>query len=107
MLQGHFAVSLGRFADRQGLGDCRKDQGRITDRGQSDEEHAIGEYRRLFKPVGGGQAQAGLADPGRAGEGHQAHVRLAQQLTDGPNFLCAPHKARQRRGQMRGRQGLK
>ena len=60
---------LGPFSHAQPLRDRGRDQGRITQRRERDEDHAIGKRRR--DPLRDGEREAGLAGATRSGQGEE------------------------------------
>ena len=91
--------TLGGFRDGQGAQDGREQEGAVGDRCQPCEHHAVGIGRR--GALGGGDRQAGLADPPRAGQRQQA--RPAQQADDVTELAVAADQIGRRCGQGAGR----
>jgi hypothetical protein len=85
---------LAGLAYREGLGDGRRNGGRIGDGGERDERCAVG-------PLGaddGGDAQGEtcLADAARPGQGEEPELRLAEEVGDGGRLGLASDQGGQR-----------
>ena len=89
--------AAGFFAHAEGARHGWQDGRGIGDIAQVDEVGACGEAGRH---VGGNlDRQAGLADSGRANQGHEADARLRQGRDQGGDFGFPADKGRRRRGQ--------
>ena len=83
-----------RLADRA-CSSSAPTSARVVDRGERDEPRALGEP--LAEPVRELQREARLADPARAGEREQPHVRVGEQPRRGSRSSLAPEQRRRRR----------
>ena len=78
--------------------DRRQDQIRVGDRGQRDEDDAIGEGR--CRVLGDAQREAGLAHPARTGQGEQADPMVDEQVARGRGIGGTADERGQRLGEI-------
>ena len=82
-------------AGADGGGDAREHELRL---GYGSEGHEHCSLRvPVLQSLGHGDGQSGLADPARAGEGDEPHLRRRQQGRDGGDVRLAPYEGRRRR----------
>src|SRR6266571_6388236 len=82
----------------EGLSNRRQNQVGVAEGSQRDEVDAIGEVvEELARTC---ERQACFAHTACAGEGHQAHLRAAQESTQGCYLVLAPNQRREGGGQI-------
>ena len=84
----------GPFSHAQPLRDREPDQGRITQRGERDEDHAIG--KRWRDSLGDGEREAGLSGATRSGQGEEPDHGLSQQSSNRHDRLFATDEGGER-----------
>jgi hypothetical protein len=83
--QGVTQGLLGPFSDAQPLRDRGRDEGRINQWRQRDEDHAIGKLQRDLLRVG--ECEARLAGASRSGQGEEPDHGLSQESSHRHDFL--------------------
>ncbi len=91
--------SVAPSSDPKGLSHSGEHEGRVGDRGESNEGHAVRELGAEF--FGHPDGEAGLAGAARTGQRQQAHIGAAQQRRDLDRLPLPSDEGRDRDGQRR------
>jgi hypothetical protein len=92
--------TVGGLRQLEPAGDRQRHEVGIDERREVDEVDAGGEVAAQI--FGDGERQAGLADPARTDQGHEAERRLPQQIADGRDLPIASQQRRERDRQVQG-----
>src|SRR5215213_281009 len=81
---------LARLFEAEDLDNARLHQRRIGEGSEVNDVDAVD--KRRLKALGNGEGQAGLADPPRAGQSQQAHVRAQEEIANLAKLLLTTYQ---------------